>query len=1237
MIIISINIRGLGGRLKKKEIRDLVRVYKPDFICIQETKMDCVNSKLCHSLWGGEEIDWAFVPAEGASGGILSIWNKKNFVSEEIRHGNNFVTVRGKWSSHSIFSNIMNVYCPCDLARKRLFWDEAKSDREIYSGDMWCVVGDFNTVLHQEEKMGVGSHFDRRVSSEFAHFVEDMDLLDLPLAGSKFTWFVSNGSAMSRLDRFLVDDSWLSSWGRLVQMGLKRVFSDHCPILLKNEIHDWGPSPFRTNNCWFSEGGFINFVASEWSKMMVSGRGSFVFKEKLKLLKKSLKIWNAEHFGMLDKKIADQVSIINFVDGKGGDGTLSSEDIEIRKVALADLWRFSSKKDNLLRQKARQRWLRDGDSNSKFFHAWINRRRRSSEILGLTIDGEWVDDPSRVKDHIRLFFEARFSEAHWNRPSLNGILFNQISAEDNQLLVARFEEKEIKDAVWSCEGDKSPGPDGFNFTFIKKSWEVVKDDIFAMVDDFYVSGNLTRGCNSSFIVLIPKTGCPSELGNYRPISLVGCIHKIISKFLAGRLKLVLHSVISENQTALLKGRYIMDGVVIGNEIIDRARKNNGHGCFIFKVDFEKAYDSVNWSFLLYMMERMGFCFKWRNWIKSCLQSSCVSVLVNGSPTLEFNLAKGLRQGDPIAPFLFLIVAEGLAGIMRSAVAKNLFSGYLVGKDKVMVSHLHYADDTLLIGENSDKNIETLKCILHCFELSSGLKINFSKSSFISVKSEEGFVQSAVHKLFCAVGSVPFKFLGIHVGANPKRLATWSPIIHSFKKKLSFWQQKLISFGGRVTLLNSVLSSLPIYFFSFFKAPVSVIKELVKIQRRFLWGKGEGSKGVSWVRWELVCRTKEGGGLGVKNLSLFNLALLGKWRWRALFEREALWVHVLRSKYGEEVGVVGGSRGVNYFKKGSRWWRDLGLLNCREHERNLSDWFVDGVRRKLGSGESVSFWSDIWVGDVCLSSQFFRLFQLALDKEASVSSSRHWRNGVWQWSIQWRRSLFDWEQAEVDDLNSILESVRGPSNSMDGWIWKNEKDGVYSVRNAYHLLLNEVANIDSSFYKRLWRCNVPSEIKCLVWKMSLDGVPTLSNLKRRGVVRSPSSSNCQLRGLEEESVDHLFFHCSFSYGVWQGIYSWFGMSSVLHSDVKSNFYGHEALLRLGKNRRRQWMCIWFVTLWSIWLNRNKVIFEKKSSSLEEIMFSIQLHSWNLISVRFSSFSYSFLDWVWNPAACFSCID
>lgn len=191
---------------------------------------------------------------------------------------------------------------------------------------------------------------------------------------------------------------------------------------------------------------------------------------------------------------------------------------------------------------------------------------------------------------------------------------------------------------------------------------------------------VTRGINNTFISLIPKIDSPQRLNDFRPISLVGSIYKILSKVLANRLKTVLGKVISDSQTAFVQNRQILDGILIANEVVDEARKEKTE-LMLFKVDFEKAYDSVNWGHLDAVMKKMAFPVLWRKWIKECVTTATASILVNGSPIDEFPLQRGLRQGDPLSPFLFLIAVEGLNVMMNAAVQTNLFNGYAIGNDR----------------------------------------------------------------------------------------------------------------------------------------------------------------------------------------------------------------------------------------------------------------------------------------------------------------------------------------------------------------------------------------------------------------------------------------------------------------------------------------------------------------------------------------------------------------------------
>jgi len=277
--------------------------------------------------------------------------------------------------------------------------------------------------------------------------------------------------------------------------------------------------------------------------------------------------------------------------------------------------------------------------------------------------------------------------------------------------------------------------------------------------------------------------------------LVGSMYKILAKVLANRLRSVIGLVISESQSAFIKGRQILDDILVTNEIVDEARKFNKE-LILFKVDFEKAYDTVDWGYLDDVMSKMGFSSLWRKWIKECVCTATTSVLVNGSPTDEFPLGRGLRQGDPLSPFLFLLAAEGFNVLMESLNRANLFSGFQVGVNALTtVSHLQFEDDTLILGDKSWANIRAMRAILLLFQSLSGLKVNFSKSYLVGVNVASSWVLEAAMVLNCKVGSIPFVYLGMPIGGNSRRLSFSVPLLNRIKSRLSGWSSKHLSFGA----------------------------------------------------------------------------------------------------------------------------------------------------------------------------------------------------------------------------------------------------------------------------------------------------------------------------------------------------------------------------------------------------------------------------------------------------------
>ncbi|XP_021974901.1 uncharacterized protein LOC110870014 [Helianthus annuus] len=232
-----------------------------------------------------------------------------------------------------------------------------------------------------------------------------------------------------------------------------------------------------------------------------------------------------------------------------------------------------------------------------------------------------------------------------------------------------------------------------------------------------------------------------------------------------------------------------------------------------------------------------------------LKSAVASVLVNSSPTMEFKCTRGLRQGDSLSPFLFVIIMEALTGIMKRAVSFGLFKGLRCTLDDSLLSHLLYADDVMFIGEWSTANAINLCRILKCFYLTSGLNVNLSKCSVYGVGVNELDLQNMAATFNCKQGSFPFKHLGLFVWANMNLIKNWEPVINIFRNRLSIWKAKNLSYGGRITLLKSVLNSLPTYYFTLFKAPVQVIECLERFRRVFFWGGSEEKAKMNWVAWE----------------------------------------------------------------------------------------------------------------------------------------------------------------------------------------------------------------------------------------------------------------------------------------------------------------------------------------------------------------------------------------------------
>ncbi|GJX39773.1 RNA-directed DNA polymerase, eukaryota [Tanacetum coccineum] len=448
------------------------------------------------------------------------------------------------------------------------------------------------------------------------------------------------------------------------------------------------------------------FLISEettWKSMnLTKQNGLLRMKKKLELLKSAIKTWTKDARTQSNAKKVNIQHKLSEVDKILDKGMSNDEAICNRTNLLKELQDLNTIDATDISQKAKIYWSIEGDENTKYFHGILNKKRYQLAIRETLVNGEWISNPDGVKHE---FFN------HFN---------------------------------------------GFTFEFFRKFWKLIDKDVFQAVLEFFESGHISRGCNASFIALIPKIQDAKLVKEFRPISLIGSIYKIIAKILANRLCIILPCLISEVQSAFVSNRHILDGPFLLNELLAWC-KHKKKSSLIFKVDFKKAFDVVKWDYLINTLKAFSFGQKWCKWITGCLETATGSVIVNGSPTPEFQFHKCLKQGCPISLFLFIMIMETLHLSFKRVINAGLYRG---------------------------------------------LKINYQKSKLMGVGVDSTEIEREANSIGCSIFSTAFRYLGIKVGDNMSRVNSWEDVISKVSSRLSKWKIKTLLIGA----LDSCISS-----------------------------------------------------------------------------------------------------------------------------------------------------------------------------------------------------------------------------------------------------------------------------------------------------------------------------------------------------------------------------------------------------------------------------------------------
>ncbi|KAL5553040.1 hypothetical protein UlMin_040441 [Ulmus minor] len=441
-----------------------------------------------------------------------------------------------------------------------------------------------------------------------------------------------------------------------------------------------------------------------------------------------------------------------------------------------------------------------------------------------------------------------------------------------------------------------------------------------MVRDFFITGSLHPNINSTNLVLVPKSKNPSTINHFWPIAVCNIIYKVISKLLANRLKPLLSCLICSTQGAFVPGRSIHDNSVIIQEVIHALKRKKGSkGWMGLKIDLQKAYDKLSWQFLGKVLKAFGFHPIWIHQVMTCISSARMSILLNGSSVHNFTPKRGLRQGDPLYPYLFIIAMEVLSRLIQQKVDSGLISGFKISRHTPALHHLFFADDVFLLGKCTFNEASQFKDCLDRLYHWSGQSFNALKSNIFFNNSANRRVAGCITELMGFSRIAPNSvYHGLPLFRSGK-VRDFNYLIEQLDSKLAGWKSRTFSKDKRLVLVQSIALAMPIYNMQTVKISAFICSKLDSRIRSFWWGiSPNGGKSLCLKAWDAICKPKSCGGLGFRRMKDFNAAILSNWGWKILTRASSLCLSILRARYLHHTRLFDTS-----VKAGdSRFWKSI---------------------------------------------------------------------------------------------------------------------------------------------------------------------------------------------------------------------------------------------------------------------------------------------------------------------------
>lgn len=853
--ICTFNCNGILESRKRKDVFDFIRNLNCNIYFLQETHLVTKSENFIRSCWGYNV--WLSGAATNKNGvGILFNNNFEYKLHKVVKDSDGCFIIMDIEFLNKRFTMI-NVYGPSSGDNPD-FFEKISEHIDQFDNEYIISAGDWNCVLNMnKDARNYQSTVNRpRTRKKLFDIMTKHQLIDIwrELYPDKraYTWRKFNSIKQGRLDYFLISEELFPEVTNVKIDSAYR--SDHSIVVLSlKKLQIKRDRPFwKFNNSLLKDINYVNVIKklilnikqqyalpvynidnlenieNEQIQFMISDQ---LFFETLLLEIRGKSIsyasYKKKHENNQEHEIIQKIQEL-----ESNISENSLFQIEELKTQLQDI---RNKKIDGMMIRSRVNWIQNGEKGSRFF-CNLEKRNFVDKSMGFleNENGDIISEQKNILKEVKNFYQNLYSEKETIDVNLEELVpdIPILTEEHQQIIEGPITFTEAAASLKNMKNNKSPGPDGFTVEFFKFFFIDLGTFLVRSINNGFQTGQLSVTQTQGLITCIPKEGKPKQfIKNWRPISLLNISYKIASACLANRFKSVLPKIIHSNQTGFLKGRYIGENIRLIYDTISYAEEHQIPGLLLM-IDFEKAFDSVSWSFLQKALKLFNFGPDIRRWIEVFYNNANSCVSVNGQYSEWFDIRRGVRQGDPCSPYLFLICAEVLSNMIRSN--KNI-KGIKLKETEFLLSQ--FADDTTLALDGTEKSFTECIYLLDKFSLMSGLKINNDKTIAVWIGSRKNCdVQFLRDRNFCWDPGI-FKVLGVKLSTNIKNIneINYDGKLLKIQKILKTWKKRQLSPIGKVTVIKTLIIPIIIYLFSNLPDPPdSFLKDIDTEFYQFLW-------------------------------------------------------------------------------------------------------------------------------------------------------------------------------------------------------------------------------------------------------------------------------------------------------------------------------------------------------------------------------------------------------------------